>query len=417
MVARTALPSPVIGINYAPHPHTYASKLYGRPMPAFKPELFWDGDFFSDDFAPQWSSSGRGDVRRIAAMGCNFIRVYNWSPDQARLGGHRAFLSELRSLGLMVAISFRRGAWDRAALEAVVAEAKDFTDVIGLWLIGNEEDLQVGLGGDERAAARLMADELAGVASDLVEAERAAGWPEASLPAIGSPVSFAVRATFRCPELPGGFLCDVYSAFWARLGEEVARARLITCVQTYIDGVVLRRDVFGLSPVPENLHLNLAGSLRRAGMDHLAALDTLVTEIGDQHLVGEKQLTPDTSGYAAQVHACTDRYDGAPLGLFWFEFCDEAWKVIWGKSETLLGVYQLEPGSGKAVAWRGLQQGLYAAPAEYPIDVLRPRGAEAVLRGLFRARQWCGCDGAVLQTSADGHTCGFANQPAPKDEQ
>ena len=53
MVARTALPSPVIGINYAPHPHTYASKLYGRPMPAFKPELFWDGDFFSDDFAPQ----------------------------------------------------------------------------------------------------------------------------------------------------------------------------------------------------------------------------------------------------------------------------------------------------------------------------------------------------------------------------
>ena len=33
---------------------------------------------------------------------------------------------------------------------------------------------------------------------------------------------------------------------------------------------------------------------------------------GDQHLVGEKQLTPDTSGYAAQVHACTDRYDGAP---------------------------------------------------------------------------------------------------------
>ena len=78
-------------------------------------------------------------------------------------------------------------------------------------------------------------------------------------------------------------------------------------------------------------------------------------------------------------------------------------------------MYQLEPGSGKAVAWRGLQQGvdclrcagglppasqnvtsqaqplrwlsllqtytwpgLYAAPAEYPIDVLRPRGAEAV---------------------------------------
>ena len=104
------------------------------------------------------------------------------------------------------------------------------------------------------------------------QAERAAGWPEASLPVIGSPVSFAVRATFRCPELPGGFLCDVYSAFWTRLGEEVARARLvtsicghflgflpiaclhtcgreqITCVQTYIDGVVLRRDVFGSSP-------------------------------------------------------------------------------------------------------------------------------------------------------------------------
>ena len=92
---------------------------------------------------PQWSSSGRGDLRRIAALGCNFIRVYNWSPDQARLGGHRAFLSELRSLGLMVAISVRRGAWDRAALEAVVAEAKEFTDVIGVWLIGNEEDLQV----------------------------------------------------------------------------------------------------------------------------------------------------------------------------------------------------------------------------------------------------------------------------------
>ena len=63
MVARTALPSPVIGINYAPHPHTYASKLYGRPMPAFKPELFWDGDFFSDDFAPQ--------VHAIAAFAAN----------------------------------------------------------------------------------------------------------------------------------------------------------------------------------------------------------------------------------------------------------------------------------------------------------------------------------------------------------
>ena len=36
--------------------------------------------------------------------------------------------------------------------------------------------------------------------------------------------------------------------------------------------------------MPENLHLNLAGSLRRAGMGHLAALDTLVTEIGNMLL-------------------------------------------------------------------------------------------------------------------------------------
>ena len=32
------------------------------------------------------------------------------------------------------------------------------------------------------------------------------------------------------------------------------------------------------------MHLNLAGSLRRAGMGHLAALDTLVTEIGNMLL-------------------------------------------------------------------------------------------------------------------------------------
>ena len=39
---------------------------------------------------------------------------------------------------------------------------------------------------------------------------------------------------------------------------------------------------------------------------------------------------------------------------------------------------------------------------------------------LFRARQWCGCDSAVLQTSADGHTCGSADhnqRPRTSSEQ
>ena len=129
------------------------------------------------------------------------------------------------------------------------------------------------------------------------QAERAAGWPEASLPAIGSPVSFAVRATFRCPELPGGFLCDVYSAFWTRLGEKVARARLvtsicghflgflsiaclhtcgreqITCVQTYIDGVVLRRDVFGSSPAHRSRSITKPSVATNQSISFLASSD------------------------------------------------------------------------------------------------------------------------------------------------
>jgi len=84
------------------------------------------------------------------------------------------------------------------------------------------------------------------------QAERAAGWPEASLPAIGSPVPAAVRATFRCPELPGGFLCDVYSAFWARLGEEVARARLVTSICGHVLGA-LPISVFTFAAVIRSL--------------------------------------------------------------------------------------------------------------------------------------------------------------------
>merc|ERR1719419_239949 len=53
-------------------------------------------DFFNDPAMAQWGCPGRGDLRIMAKMGANMVRLYGNDPRWS----HKAFLDEAGKLGL-----------------------------------------------------------------------------------------------------------------------------------------------------------------------------------------------------------------------------------------------------------------------------------------------------------------------------
>lgn len=70
---------------------------YG-PAPLKAPGKLPNDDFMVDSAKAQWSSSGRGDLAIMKALGANAVRLYGNDPSQ----DHKPFLDEALSLGLQV---------------------------------------------------------------------------------------------------------------------------------------------------------------------------------------------------------------------------------------------------------------------------------------------------------------------------
>ena len=93
-------PSKVLGMNYDPNPIGYTQ---GRPPP----QLYYDSDFFHASFAALWGDKpahdhnpGRGDLKKMAEQGVNFVRLYNWNAER----DHTPFLKESARLGISLAL-------------------------------------------------------------------------------------------------------------------------------------------------------------------------------------------------------------------------------------------------------------------------------------------------------------------------
>ena len=101
-----------------------------------------------------------------------------------------------------------------------------------MWTLGNQLELLAPKEGGQPTAASAFAmlPSLVLGAQLLLEAEIAAGWPLQSLPAIAVPVSLSESLSSLCPTLPGGFLCEAYSALWK---VESMRHRMVLSVQAY----------------------------------------------------------------------------------------------------------------------------------------------------------------------------------------
>jgi len=80
----------MMGISYGPTPVLLPAEASQMP----------EDDFFCDEAAPMWSSSGgRGDLKLIKALGANMVRLYGNDPRNS----HEGFLQEADALGLQVA--------------------------------------------------------------------------------------------------------------------------------------------------------------------------------------------------------------------------------------------------------------------------------------------------------------------------
>ena len=345
---------PVLGMNYSPDPSDYHGNggYTYRPNSHGPRDMYFDTDFFTDDFVMLWGghkkTGGRRDLAQMAAMGVNFIRLYNWNADQAARSGHRSFLATCASLGIQVGISLRDGGaglqccffgagcrdqdvtaencnagLESGRLRDIVVEASEFPEVVGMWLIGNEMDLR------DRGSGLLYRGIMGAVVRKILALEDEVEWAVHFRPAISAPVSFGLPSldNAACPNLPGGYACDIYPAMWTALGGgSAARDRLVVGMQTYNAGFFLKSLYFPpltQSLDPNTAELSYAHRLQQAGLDYLLEVDVMLTEIGDY-----KQDLAGIRGQLESVYSLASRNE-APhvIGLAFFLFLEKKWKV------------------------------------------------------------------------------------------
>ncbi len=193
------------GVSYSPAPSN------DKPVPTTN---YFDTDFANSCFPLLWddANSGRGDVKNLAALGVNFIHLYNWSvpPVPGSNPGdyqrsHSSFLKKCGDEGINVfvpisnyflgEISAAKNLTDTTAkakaLKLVHTQiASMVTEVYNggttryggaaMWGVGNEYDLQ----------NKYTAADIATAMEYILDAESAQKIPANELLPITSPVSF-----------------------------------------------------------------------------------------------------------------------------------------------------------------------------------------------------------------------------------
>ena len=202
-MSQTTIPNlkdilPILGVSYSPVPSD------DTPSP---PQKYFDTDFTNSSFPLIWGSenSGRGDIKNLAAIGVNFVHLYDWSvppapgnPPGDYQRNHLPFLKECATQAVKVFVpisnyfleQIHQGQGDtvKGQILAMVTEVYDGKTSplpgAGMWGIGNEFDL---------AAGKFDAADVATAIQYLLEAETTLNITAANTLPITSPVSFAVQ--------------------------------------------------------------------------------------------------------------------------------------------------------------------------------------------------------------------------------
>jgi len=378
------------GFTYDPAP---TDSLAGGLHPA---GVYASSDFFTEDFAPMWGA-GRADLAEMGRLGANAVRLYSWRAGSGR--NHEPFLEAAVAADVAVALPIDNWlvhclshaeaqpcqALDAAAaISASVSEARPHACAIAAWVVGTEYE-KFGEVQPTVASVQERQRDLEQALAHLLEAEAAVGWPPERLPPITVPVSLDTYLSERCPTLRGSAACEFYPRLLARFPQ--LAGRLLLGLQAYLPGPDLRR-LLQRPGGPDSLHAQLLA----AGLPEVAALPTLLTE------VGSVEPTSPAAAAAELAAACSGGYEGAPLGCFFNTYVtrrappaslnsppDWSAHVRWGAA----GFHSAASGA----EWRPTSHRLAAfawdpAPSPQPRIDLRALGGGAFGQLPQRSRPW-----------------------------
>lgn len=138
--AQLLLPRPVKGMCYVPAPSNYKTSCAAQPDP-----IYFDSDFYNEDFKQLWGTSvspSRGDLQKMAGLHVNFLHLYDWNLPSAR--DHLPFLAEVLAKGMKVAVpisNFYVDQQNKAWVDEIIDEVMTYDPpAVVMWAIGNEPD-------------------------------------------------------------------------------------------------------------------------------------------------------------------------------------------------------------------------------------------------------------------------------------
>lgn len=390
------IPQPMKGMNWEPSPSDYTS------LPA--PNKYGDTDFANDDFAALWNvdgnNVGRKDLATIQGLGCNTIKMYNWSVPQPNgywMRNHQNFLAMAQQLGLSVIVPisnfFTGTAYNNRTsngnpggpssdsslqtwIQDIVAEVYTGGNPgpAIIWAIGNEFD-----NSNNGAYGYCEAQDIATIASYIIDAETNLGISASDVLAFTSPVTTAltpINSSISCTApyntLMGGCAINaLIEAFTKAIGASATTERFIASVNSYQIGQQL--------------------------VDYFNQFPTILPNV--PMFYGELGFSEATAGAATQAQNIYSQFSTtipqATAGSFFygaccFEFSDELWKGAAGSTETTFGIYTFDGSTQPKSSNEGNHSPVWGA--QYPVDS-------------FTARQAVQCFQAALNGQAPPSAC------------
>jgi len=371
------IPQPMIGMNWEPSPSDYTQ------LPA--PQKYGDTDFANYDFPMLWGGwkNKRQDLQTIKDLGCNTIKMYNWSvpaPNGYWKRDHSQFLKKAQEIGLSVIIPisnyFTGVAYNNRTnnsnpagppadnalkgwIKEIVTEVytdKDPGPAI-MWAIGNEYD-----NSENGAYGYCEAQDIATVASYIIDAEKELDIAEKDVLAFASPVTTAltpVNTSIQCSSplntLMGGCAIQALIDAFNDCKTPIPMLRFIASVNSYQIGQQLV-DYYNkfptLLPNIPMFYGELGFSAAQAGEQ------TQAQNIYNQFSTTISQAKPGSFFY----------------GSCCFEYTDELWKGAPGSTEVSFGIYTFAKDGKPTKAHEGLHPPVNGA--EYPVDALKERPAK-----------------------------------------
>jgi hypothetical protein len=299
--------APIKAMSYQPAPSNYVPGS----------GIFFDSDFFNDDFNGLWGSanSGRNDLATMAADGVNFLHLYDWNPQRSHLN----FLNAAQASGISVAVPISNYfiGQDQADITKIVAEI--YTDASGTPSTTPHPAVKMITLGNEYDISNLSAGQVAAAAAAVVQAEQALG-ATTVLP-VAVPVSFGL-AGGQVPGVPQTQAVMAAFASQPGLGQSFVSSRFIAATNPQNPGSYLSGPVNGAS----NYYAAFAAAIPNTPL--------WFSEMGAGELLSctgyPSSCTPSLAQQATfnadQFAAAVPGAGGILLGGTQFEFEDEEWK-------------------------------------------------------------------------------------------